>query len=292
MDALKKQVFPMKLIDVLFYYRLLNWRDKISCLRPLAYTFLGYALAAQFELGLAVRNTLAVAGILAASYALNDYFDYALNGEKNFTSNLIESGQLSDRQVYLLGWLPLVLCVAIPWQKVTPVILLLVILILTIIYSLPGIRLKDRKIWGFITPPVCAVIIFLQAYSLFGNFNAKVLMLAILLFLFHLYVEALHQLADYVSDNDKRQMGEEEVIKLLHLFSLLSFFSAVVFSFYNILFLVTVFFSVVRLLALRKFDTAEILRIRKNIFLPIWSIYEFVLYGALAMFGVFKVVLK
>jgi len=74
-------------------------------------------------------------------------------------------------------------------------------------------------------------------------------------------------------------MGEEEVIKLLHLFPLLSFLSAVVFSFYNILFLITVFFSVIRLFALRKFDTAEILRIRKNIFSPIWSIYEFAIYG-------------
>jgi len=277
----------MRLIDILFYYRLLNWRDKISCLRPLAYTFLGYAMAAQFELGLAGRNALAVAGILAGSYALNDYFDYVLNGEKNFTSNLIESGQLSGRWVYLLGWLPLVLCIAIPWQKVTPVILLLVLLILTIIYSLPWIRLKDRKIWGFITPPVCAVIIFLQGYTLFGNFNAKVLMLAILLFLFHLYVEALHQLADYVSDNDKIQMGEEEIFNLLHLFPLLSLISAVIFSFYHLLFLLTVFFSVVRLLALRKFDPAEILRIRKNIFSPLWSIYEFAIYGVLGLTGCF-----
>jgi len=275
----------MKLIEVLFYYRILNWRDKISCLRPLAYTFLGYAMAAQFELGLAGRNALAVTGILAASYALNDYFDYVLNGEKNFTANLMESHKLSLRQVYLLCWLPLALCVAIPLQKVIPVVLLLILLLLTIIYSLPGIRLKDRKIWGFITPPVCAVIIFLQAYSLFGNYNAKVLMLAVLLFLFHLYVEALHQMADFVTDGNENNMGEEEIIKLLNLFPLLSLLSAVIFSFYYHLFLLTVFFSVVRLLALRKFDPVGILRIRKNIFSPLWSIYEFAIYGVLGLTG-------
>jgi len=277
----------MRLIDILFYYRLLNWRDKISCLRPLAYTFLGYALAAQFEFGLAVRNALAVAGILAASYALNDYFDYVLNGEKNFTSNLIESRHLSRRRVYLFCWLPLALCFAIPLQKIIPFILLLILLILTIIYSLPGIRLKDRKIWGFLTPPVCAVIIYLQAYSLLSNFNVGVLMLAILLFLFHLYVEALHQLADFVTDGNENNMGEDEIIKLLNLFPLLSLISAVIFSFYNLLFLLTVFFSVVRLLALRKFNPAEILRIRKNIFSPIWSIYEFAIYGVLGLTGCF-----
>ena len=243
-------------------------------------------MAAQFELGLAVRNALAVAGILAASYALNDYFDYVLKGEKNFTANLIESRQLSLRRIGLLCWLPLVLCLGMPFHRIIPAGLIIVLLFLTIFYSLPPIRLKERSIWGFIIPPICAVIIFLQAYSLFNGFNLTISMLAIIIFLFHLFVEGIHQMADFFAEENEKIQEKEKIIKLLYLFPCLSLIISLAFAFYQPLFLITVLFSMVRLFTLRKINIEEnIFRIRKNIFSPLWSIYEFAIYGALGLTG-------
>ena len=276
----------MKPAEVLFFYRIFNWRGKISCLRPLAYTALGYALAGHWEMPAAIGNALAILGILACSYAVNDYYDYQLKGEDNFAAFLSRSGKMPRGVVLALGFLPLILCVFLPWNSALPVILAGVLLVLTILYSLPPFRLKERKVIGFAVPPLCAVVIFFQGYFIFGLDVPQIRLFGVIVLLFHLYVETLHQIADLVGGEGRTGSNMRRLVALTRLFPALSLLLSVVFALYNPWFLVTTFFSAVRLAAVRRTDLeGEIFRIRKRFLSPVWSVYEFAVYGLLGILG-------
>lgn len=276
----------MKPAEIIRFYRLSNWRGKISCLRPLAYTFLGYALAGRFDLLASFRNAMAILGILACSYAVNDFYDFKLKGEKNFTASLFKSGRLPLGAIFALAWLPLILCLLLPLENPVPPILAGVLLLLTVLYSLPPVRLKKRRIIGFATPPVCAVIIFFQAYFLFGRDTLFIRLFGLVVLFFHLYVEALHQLADTVGGEGRAGLDLRRLIRLTRLFPSLSLLLSVVFALYSPWFLVTTFFSAARLAALRRADLeTDIFKIRKNFLSPTWSAYEFAVYGLLGILG-------
>jgi hypothetical protein len=275
----------VKPYNLLYFYRILNWRDKISCLRPLAYTALGYAMAGYFRFGPALRNALAVAGVLAFSYVLNDYYDFRLLGENSFLAALVKKGRISLKTAFIFCWPPLLLAVLLPTRNPAAVALFILLFLLTTIYSWPPLRLKERKIWGFFTPPACAVVIFLQSYLLFADINFTVAALAVLILLFHLYVEAIHQVADCVFEGgDQAKTGR--YVTAAKWLPAISLAAAAVVSFFNPIFIISVVFSLVRLIAARRIDVVgNILQIRKNFLTPIWSIYEFLIYGFLGIFN-------
>lgn len=270
--------------DIIYFYRIVNWREKISCLRPLAYTFLGYLLAPGFRIGAAARNTLVVAAILTASYALNDYYDFQLNGEGSYLTRLIRVGRIDRKAALLWCWLPLILVILLPIANTAAVILTLTLIVLTLLYSIPPVRLKSRRVWGFVTPPACAVIMLLQSYALFAPIGLTIAALALLVLLFHLYVETIHQISDSVAEG----AGKDRVgayLSLLKLWPTLSLVVSAVLSLFQPVFLISTGFAVVRLIALKRVDVPqEISKIRKNILTPIWSIYEFLAYGLIGFF--------
>lgn len=276
----------MKPAEVLFFYRIFNWREKISCLRPLAYTALGYALAGRWEAPAALGNGLAVLGILACSYAVNDYYDHKLKGEDNFSAFLTGSGRLPRGTALALGFLPLVLCAFLPRQRALPVILAGVLLVLTVAYSLPPFRLKEKRIVGFAVPPLCAAIIFFQGYFLFGRDAPHIRLFGVIVLLFHLYVETLHQIADLAGGEGRAGLDMRKLVAFARLFPSLSLLLSVALALYSPWFLVTTFFSAVRLAAVLRADLeGEIFRIRKRLLSPVWSVYEFGVYGLIGIFG-------
>lgn len=274
----------MRLPDVIYFYRIANWREKISCLRFLGYTFLGYLLAPGFRVGPAARNTLVMAAILTSSYALNDYYDSRINGESNYLTRLIRAGRLHRKTALLWCWLPLTLIIFLPIANAAVIILTLSLIALTFLYSIPPVRLKPRRVWGFITPPACAVIMLLQAYALFAPISLSIAALALLVLFFHLYIETIHQISDSVAEGAGKDRVEA-YLSLLKLWPTLSLVISAVLSFFQPVFLISAGFAVVRLIALKRVDVSQqISKIRKNILTPIWSIYEFLAYGLIGFF--------
>lgn len=273
--------------DAVHFFRLANWERKISCLRPLGYTFLGYAVADAGNAIAMSYNAAAIAGILACSHALNDYYDYSIGEDDSFLASLVKRRVMSLRRAFLLSWLPLVLCAGIIWSGTAPAALALLFLALVIAYSCPPLRLKDRRPWGFLTPPSCAAMLFLQAFLVFSHITPTALVLAALLFIFHLYVESIHQMADAASRGaDAIEEGRWK--GLMYLFQAMSIAAALAASIVQPWFLVTVLFSLVRLLALLRTDVAgTIFVIRKGLWSPLWSLYEFAVYAVIGWCGVF-----
>lgn len=273
--------------DAIRFFRLVDWRHKISCLRFLGYTFFGYAVADARNVFAMACNTAAIAGILACSYALNDYYDFVINGEDSFLASLVRRCVISLRRAFFLCWLPLVLCVGMVRSGITSTALTILFLFLVIAYSYPPLRLKDKRPWGFLTPPFCAAILFLQAFSLFFPIAMTALVFAALLFIFHLYVESIHQVADAASEG-AGALEKRRWIILMYLFSAASIIAAIAASFLQPWFLVTAIFSLVRILTLSRTDVAgTIFVIRKGLWSPLWSLYEFAVYAVLGWCGVF-----
>ncbi|TDA31564.1 MAG: hypothetical protein DSO02_06495, partial [Hadesarchaea archaeon] len=75
--------------ELLLFYRVKGWRNKLSCLRFMVYPLLGFSLSPLKPLEM-VADTLAVLGGSMSAYALNDYFDFKLRGEENFSSEVVK----------------------------------------------------------------------------------------------------------------------------------------------------------------------------------------------------------
>lgn len=279
----------LKLKEFLYFYRVLNWENKISGVRPVGYTFFGYLMAGKFEFLPIFLNTLAILGALTLCYALNDYFDWKIQKEKNFLASQIQKGRLSEKQALIYCFLPLLFFLLLFFINLRIAILFFLIgFFIIFFYSLPPIRFKQRIFWGFIMPPLGVVALFLQGYSLLGSLNLNIFLLAVLIFLFQLYLETFHAIEDsLVKEEIKKIINPKRALNLLKRLPLTSLIISLGFVFLNPFFLISSFFSSIRFVALRKFKIKDIEKIRRNLFSFHWSLYEFGIYGILGVLRLF-----
>ncbi len=275
----------MRLKEYLYLYRVVNWRDKISGVRPVAYIFLGYLMAGRgnFNLFYIFLNTAAVLGVLIFVYLVNDYYDWKLHGEKNY---------LSEKTEKVYGWyfiLPMIPAALLNFFiPARALVLFWTGFALILLYSLPPLRLKERKVWGFLVPPAGVTLLFLQGYILLESPGINMLLFCAIIFLFQCYLEALHVLEDSFSRTEVRKI--KETPRAMALFKMLPLVSLAVsagFIFFNRIFIVTAVFSLVRVAALKGFTMDHVRKVRRNFLLPHLSLYEFGVYGSLGFAGLF-----
>lgn len=274
--------------EIINFYRLKNLNSKLSALRPLGHLFFGYLIAFHFELQPIMLNTTAVVGVLVSSYALNDFFDWKIQKERNFLSDLIASGKIRKNFALLLSALPLLLSflVFLTDSRVS-IFLFLVGAVLSITYSIPPFRFKERGVIGLVISPITMVILFLQGYFLFGEGTLAVLILALILLLFQSQLEFLHTLEDSTVEKEVRKINNQVALKWLKTLPLLSIFVALIATFYYPLFFVSIVFSFLRFYSYKNFSLNEAAAARRNLLSLKLSLYEFGLYGFFATLGWF-----
>jgi hypothetical protein len=280
-----------KIKDFLYFYRVMNWENKISGVRPIAYTFFGYAMAGKFELMPIVLNSIAIFATLVLCYAINDFYDWKFQGERNFLASLMQQKRMSEKRALFFTFLPLIFFPLV-WLVASPLSLgfFAAQFLFILFYSAPPLRLKDKKFWGFVAPPLAVTSLFLQGFTLLGKMQTPdIIFLAVVVFLFQCYLEMLHVIDDsLVKEEIKKISDTEKAIGWLKKIPLLSGALSLVFAYFNPLFLITTFFSTIRYFFIAKFEMSDIRRIRKNFFLPQWSAYEFLIYGALGALQIFR----
>lgn len=279
--------------DTLYFYRLRPWGHKLTSFRALGYTFFGYLMAGRFDGLLIALNTLAILGILTFSFLVNDYYDYKLRGDKNFLAEKIEKGELNGGKLLFYFLLPLILIVPLIFTsqfiKPVPSFALLFLLpgfILTILYSIPFPRLKERRVLAFLSSPISVLFLFLQGYFLFKLPEISILLLSIIIFLFHCYLESLHIIKDTFDPREVKKMELKTALKFAMGFPAMSLVVSILLSPFNPVFLVTVPFALVRMNIVRKIKPENVQKMRANLFSPLLGLYEFGIYG---LFGVLHI---
>lgn len=280
----------LEITDFFYFYRILDWGGKTSFLRLFLYTALGYLMAGNFNPLLILLNSLAVFGVLAFWYSQNNYYDWKIIKEENFLSYKIRKGDLNEKKSKIYIFSPLILCVSlfgiVFFNLISPLIFILFFL-LALIYNQPPIRIKEKSFWGFFIPIIIAPLLFLQGYFLLEGVSLNIFLFTILLLIFQSYAEVIHTLEHSLVKEEKKRIGQKNLLKLLKVIPLISFLISFLFSFHNLIFFITSFFSFVRLFSLKGFRVENTAKIRRNIFLPQWSLYEFLIYGA---FGAFHLI--
>lgn len=273
--------------EFIYFYRVLNWEEKINCLRPLGYVLLGYAVAGKFDFGLNLANTLALIGIFIFVYSLNDFYDWKLRGERNFLGLMIEKKEISEKQAIVYSVTPLGLIFPLIFFKISLIswVLLFLGTGLAVIYSLPLLRLKEKRPFRLITFPFCMTLLFCQGFSLMDIFKTSTLMLGVIVFLYHCFIEALHIVSDW-QEGEKQVITQKEALKLLGYLPCSLLVISLIFALVNPLFLTTSLFSLARMrVVAQKNIIGEVLTIRKNIFDPFYLPWEF---GFYALFGILR----
>ncbi len=255
-------------MELLLFYRVKGWRSKLSCLRFMVYPLLGFSLSPLKPVEV-MADALAVLGGSMSAYALNDYFDFRLRGEENFSSRMVE--RMGEGKTLALALLPLLLLPLSLLTTLPTLLLLLLLLLLTLLYSAPPFRLKEGR-GGFLIPPLCAPLLVLQAHlALSPHPSQRVLLLLPLLFLLQLHLEVLHLL----------DVGRVKEVKWLRALPFPHLLLSSLLSVLDPFFLVGVLSSCVRLLSARKMGArTELLKLRKEAWRPEIFAEELALYAA------------
>lgn len=270
----------MKLKDFIYFYRIRTRENKLGCLRPLGYTVLGYAIAAQFSFIPIFFNTLAILGVLMFGYAINDYYDFKLLGEENFISTKLKEG-LKEKKALVFCYAPLVLLLPLFFLLSLPAFLLALLFTVLVATSIPPVRVKGT-VFNHIIGPVCAPLLLLQAYLVLrSSLSFSVIPLAILVLIYQSYMESLHIL------DDAQEMGirREGIFKLLKGLPVLSLVLSMAFALVNPIFLITTFFSLARIFALKKVSlNTNFLKLRSNLLHPAVLAQGLILYAVIGLF--------
>ena len=205
------------LVDI---YRLRHG-EKVSALRLLAYVLFGYAVSGLFHPKAYVINTLIVLGGLLFASLLNDYYDYALLGERNAIGNVLLKGQAKKNIVPFLVLIPWLVALGLFFLllklPVTNLALLLLwaSFLLSFVYAFPPFRLKERKVLGTVTPPLGIFILFFEGLTLLAMPNMFGWMMAVIVFLFAWYLEFLHLVDDSLQRHETIKISTGRAMRSL-----------------------------------------------------------------------------
>jgi len=280
-----------KIKNVLYFYRILGWKEKMTGLGAIGYTFLGYALSGRFKFLSYFLNTFVVFLGTLFAFSVNNFYDWKVQGEKNFLGEKIESGKISENKALFFCFLPFLFGLFLSFLSfflgLIPTFsffLLVSLFLLTFFYAKPPLRLKERRFFGFLAVPLGSFLIFLESYFIFGRLTLNLIFFVVLFFLFETYLEILHVLDDSLSETEIKKLDQKKALRLLKILPTTSLFTSLCFSFSNPIFLNTFAFSSLRLFSLRNFKLGEVRKIRKNVFSFQTSFYEYFVYGILGLF--------
>jgi len=273
---------------VAVFYRMRGFANKVSGMRPLLYTALGYAMAGPGDLSLRALNAVAVAGLLAFFGAYGNYWDWRLQDEHNGTRAAVAGYELSERTAFLLTlapWgviLPLLALEAGGGASGTALGLFAVMASLGLGYIGPLLRLKIRP-GGFLITPTVAVLLFLQAYALQGGaWSLGLLAFCGLLGLYQCQAEMLHLVDDHLHEDAGASAASIEQLRAwLRRLPRLSFVGAMAAALVHPLFLNTAVWALVRDRALRRLPVERASPVRRALWHPVWSGYEFLIYAVI-----------
>ena len=281
--------------DLAYGYRVKSEQGLVSGQRAVLHTLFGYVIAAQGGFGLLAVNTAVIALLFMFFGAFDNYWDWALLGEKNGTQRVIQRWRLSRVGALLFTCAPWLLILPLLhlarawgmslWSEVT----FWLINALGVSYMVPGIRLKKRRL-GFMVSSVWACLLFLQAYLLSGETGLDPSIVALCGAVFNLvyHGELLHQL-----DDQLRRAGEathaviQTLVARLRRLSIGCLVASLLAAFINPWFLNTAVWSIVRRASLRRLAVEDISTVRLQGWHPIWSLYEFAIYAVLGLLHVF-----
>lgn len=272
-----------------YFYRFLSWEDKITGFRPILYTFFAYTLSERLQPFFWCVNSLAWLGAFLFFGPFDDWWDFYLEGKKSFLVYWLNEKNVSPERILTFIFLPLLLAPLVFLLRVgggsyISLFLYFFTLFLVISYALPPLRIKKRKVLGFLVAPSGAVLLFLQSYLITNRINRDIVFLAFLIFFFQAYAESLHRLEKNIFSSKER-----EALKFLITgFALLSFLVSLIASFLNPVFLVSSLSAMVRLISVRRLDLDSLSRLRRNIFCPLLSPYDFLFYAGWGLIKLFN----
>ena len=254
--------------------------------RPLFYVFFAYSFAAHQISLVSFLNILLVTGIISISYLVNDYYDGLLRDDKNYISELLKTRRLTNLNILTYGIFVVgVVCILFAYvvsqiENVTGVASLLVIGgVLSIVYSWPPFRLKDRGVGPFIFP-VSATILFFESWLVHNEMNTTTIILAGLIFLFQVYLELLHLISDAQNPREKIRIKPKNARSLAFVILGIGFIGTLILGiiFHSLFFVGTIFWFI-RLISFMRTADSNIPARRAYLWSPLLSVYEFFCYA-------------
>lgn len=275
-------------------YHLRPWAYKTGA-RPLAYILFAYALARQGSWITLLVNALAGVGVFMFAGAFDDYWDYQVRGERNCVGQQISEGRWRMRTAQTVAWIPLLM--VIPLLLAAPRLqlsvwtigsVLLLAMALLLSYSIPPLRLKDRAPWGFFVGPCLASLLFFESWRVVHPPTTLLVLMTIHIFGFQCYAEAMHVIDNHVVGI--RRMSSLPLAQAMRWFRWLpriGLIGALGASLIHPLLLITACCSAVRWVASRALTVQQIGSVRRKLWSPVWSLYEFLAYAGVGIwFGI------
>lgn len=187
------------------------WIGKASLLVGLVYLFTIYFQIPFERFGIwAVCSLITIIGFASLGYLLNDFFDQEkdkLAGKKNFLLNTSAAQKIAYFCFALL-------MLFTPWYylpyDIFTIVLVVLQLLLFLLYSVPGIRLKERGLVGLITDALYAhsipAVMAVHTYALISNKTTNVVWIAVL-FAWQFCVGLRNILLHQLNDSDADQLS-------------------------------------------------------------------------------------
>ena len=254
------------------------------------YAFFAYALTGQMHPLFYFMNTIFLLAAFMFFEPLDDYLDVHLNQEENFISYLFKERNASKRRVFTLIFLPLIVVLSGIYfffsnKFYYSGIFYLVGLFTVVFYALPPVRIKGRKIIGFLSAPFIAVVIFLQSYLLVRPFTLPLLFVLSYIVLFQSFAEAIS-----VIDEPRQRKGwfdKKRAIPLMQILPKITFVVSLVFALFRPVFIVFAVASIIQWVSVRRLnvDNRNFYFQRRNILSPLLSLYGFMTLAILGIMG-------
>ncbi len=251
---------------------------KTSSARLLLWALFGLAAAGVFDLKLYILDFLFVLFFMMSISFFNDYYDWKLLGEENASSK-------KNVQSIVPGLAPLACALVFLFLVIAqrPTLVSMAALFYSIIggfaYSVPPVRMKDKKVFNIAIPATGMFCLFFQGFTLLTLPDARGFFVAFTVFLFAWYTELLHIVDDSFYAHETFRVKRKTAVFLLKQISVLGAFTALVGAFFNIIFLVSVLAWSARFWAIKNTLPVDFAKARRNFLHPVWQLYDFALYG-------------
>lgn len=279
----------MRISDFLAFYHLRAWEHKTGP-RPLLYLPFAFAVAGRWVPAAMALATVSGVGVFMFAGAFDDYWDYHLYRARNVLGVQVDAERLSANQALVLTCLPLLLTVplvalSVPLRLPSRVICLLLVVAVALLlgYSLPGVRLKERVPWGLCAGPLLAALLFTAAWVVLRPLTISALLMAVLLLLFQGYAEAMHVVDNAQQEQAVRAESLGMALWLAPWLPMISLTVSLGFAAVSPLFLITSGCSLIRWRAVRHRTAEQLREIRRNLWSPGWSLYEFAIYAGVGL---------
>lgn len=274
----------MPMVGLLRFYRVFSG-GKVGSARLAFYPLAGFCLNARFEPWLfAADLAVVLPGVLFAT-ALNDYYDYKLEGEGNALGRALERGA----KLKTLFAVPLLLPFAALyplWTLGAPpvsIAALFACLALAVLYCAPPFRWKKKGLLGVLAPPLGLYLTFIQAALLTGPLDEVGAAYAFVVLLFSFYLEFVHLADDASRENEVRRMEFDAAKRRAVAVSAAAVLACAMFTAISLVFAVSAVFWYLRFSAARGLDGASLPEKRSSPFSSIYRIEDFPITLALIM---------